>query len=256
MKIAAKAVSEQNNAFCPECRSILQVHVSRDGGVSMTATQLDNGNPILRRMYGKIQVKCEYADQGCPWRGNISDVKTHFERCTYCPGNVVDILQLKKELERTKAKMTDMEKGHKKVKVELEKKCESLSSELEKVGGECKRLKVKLTQEKGVRTNYTRRSSDDVNEFHNIPILIRLVGRYYKTPQGNQLSDHGIDFCQVYRDIKGHFQNWKRNYSDAPPDYERDVRILLELAFGSYIFNDQHNNNLRNMMYEMDTSSY
>ena len=68
-----------NSPRCPTCKThALGTHATSAGAsIAQLGQLLREANPLANRILGRVQVRCPLHDQGCTWRGDLSEVSAH-----------------------------------------------------------------------------------------------------------------------------------------------------------------------------------
>ena len=198
---------------CPCCRANVK-------GDSVSALQ-----PVLFRMYSRIQMKCAMHCKGCDWKGNITDMEEHLN--DNCAHNVAAISKKRKDAEE-KAK-------------QLEAKVQTLQEELVVQ----RALTAEALAMRSVKVQFEGKYSfDNVYSVQSLSNRVSLCA--------NECHSTGITYSPsggwkaVYDAVKSVHADWVRNYSNEPKGFHFYYGLLLSTCYLSVsgAFHDSQRNNI------------
>lgn len=200
----------------------------------------------LLRIWGGIQVKCGYHENGCAWRGSIADYKSHTENCSVRRNpsannnNNSDVMEELETLRRANAGLLET-LDQKDVEInELRNGLEGFTHTTVEALAETFRPQIQqLRQELRERPNLPRifHGSYHFRREHVVE-LSQLISRYlYDKP--NNINSNRIFNC-----VRTCYTALDRDYCDNSDTYYEDMRMLLATCLASTWFSDNQYNNI------------
>ena len=205
--------SVERKRVCPCCRANL-----REGELP----SLSQNNPVLNRMYGRIQMKCMLHTKGCTWTGNIVDLNTHMNSCVH---NVDAIL---KRAEVAEAKVKALE-------AQIEAQREEAAAKVKALEAQIEAQRKKAAAEMKAQVEEHRLSIDtkhrnisgyqflDRFSMETIANKIAQCARVQESPVGGWKS--------VYAVLKEAHSDWVEKYTNEPDGFHWYYGYLLSTAY-------------------------
>ena len=178
---------------------------------------LSENNPVLNRMYSRIQMKCMLHTKGCTWTGSIVDLNAHMNGCVH---NVDAILKRAQVAEaKVKALEAQIVAQRKEAAAEMEAKVEE------------HRLSIDTTYRIINGYNFHNRFT-----MQTIANKIAQCARVQEEPVGGWKS--------VYAVLKEVHSDWVRKYPNEPEDFFWYYGNLLSTAYlsGAFFQKNQKDN--------------
>ena len=205
-----------SHVFCSPCisQALHQNNLCPIDRKPCTLGQLKQLDGLSLRIWSGIQVKCGNHENGCAWRGPISDYSTHVENCTSGRNPTGHEAALLEELETLRQE-----------NVHLKEKSKNM---LEAIKSLSKRPNLPSLF---TGTYQFRRE--------NVVQLSQLISRYLEN------KPREIDANKIYNCVRSCYLDFDKDYSDNPPHYTVDMRMLLATCLASTWFTANQMSNIR-----------
>ena len=224
-------ISSCEHLFCKDClQQALQTQsscpVDRSPCGASQVQPLREGS-LPYRIWSSVPVKCEKHDSGCAWTGSIAEYSNHQSSCTFAED----------ANGRSSAQVTA-----------LQRKLESCQADLENLKLQNAAL-IGIVQEMGQQLDsrpevpHLFRGTYDFNR-HNVVELSQLISRYLES------KPNKIDRNRIFNCVRNCYMDLQKDYSDNPPHYYMDMRMLLATCRASTWFSDNQRSQITKWMRE------
>ncbi len=211
------------NSICPiDRRPCTHGHLKRLDGIAL-------------RVWSSIQVKCSGHENGCAWRGSVSDYAAHTQNCTVSrasAGDTVTINSLVEQLDTANAEIENLKRQLAQSEASRQNLSSYINDTVPRMSDQIETLQRALDDRPDVPKLFTGHYN-----FHrgNVVQLSQLISRYLENKPGN------IDSNKIYNCVRSCYTDLEKGYSDNPEHYYKDVRMLLATCLASNWFsNNQH----------------
>ena len=245
----APVATKCHHIFCKSCitfalKRIRVCPCCRESVTQGELPSLSENNPVLNRMYGRIQMKCMLHTKGCTWTGNIVDMNAHMNGCVH---NVDAIL---KRAEVAEAKVKALEAILKRAEV-AEAKVRALEAQNEVAEAKVKALEAQneaQRKEAAIELENHRQSIDTTHRnmggysFHDTSSMMRIAN---KIAQCARLREEPVGgWKSAYAALKEAHTDWVRNAADEPENFHWQYGNMLSAAYlsGAPFYKNQRDN--------------
>jgi hypothetical protein len=224
---------------CPTCRSPNNRIYALEAGT------------LSYRIWSEVAVKCGNFERGCAWTGSIVDAKKHMGTCSFADNSKKlkdEIVALKEEIECLNEEIASLSSSYTSLATAANQQSITLDTEAQLLRAEKDEIKRELDslragmQGKSLVPNLFH-GSYTFNRFDAVS-LSQLIARYLTNPPGH------INTNRIYNCVRACYEALERGYSDNPPNYRRDMHMLLATCRSSSWFTDNQWHNMQGWMSE------
>jgi hypothetical protein len=214
----APVATNCHHIFCKSCITVALSRMRvcpccRESVTEGELPSLSENNPVLNRMYGRIQMKCMLHTEGCTWTGNIVDMNAHMNGCRH---NVDAILRRAEVAEaKVQALEAQNEAQRREAAIEIANYRQSIDT---------------------THRNMDGYRFEDASSMQRIANKIAQCARLREAPVGGWKS--------VYVSLKEAHTDWVKNYSNEPEDFHWNYGNMMSTAYlsGAPFYQNQRSN--------------
>ncbi len=235
-------VTPCDHVFCGLCifEALYQNEICPIDRQPCTHSTIKRLSGLSRRVWSGIQVKCGGHENGCAWRGSISDYEAHARNCTvrrpWSAGDQVAINSLVEQLDDANIEIEDLKYALAQTEASRQFISTSMTDTVTRMSGQIDPLQLSLRDRPAVPKLFHGSYNFDR---HDVVKLSQLISRYLGNKPGR------IDANRIYNCVRTCYIALEKGYSDNPENYYMDVRMLLATCLASNWFSKKQKNSMR-----------